>query len=794
MGIGSLLYHPHHDAFMRLLFVLTLIVLFGSSAWASTLTYVGPSSYSTIPCTDFKFGCPSLTKYATFTLTYTPSQTIAPNGKIRLGIGFVEGSKFMTDVFEHWAVAQTTNPTQINYATISSPVPVTKSIIAGDVAFLQLTFPSGLAAGVPITITYGDTSGGSKGHRIPAFESLADVFVLEDFSNTGTFGMMDGSFPQLWVTGHQTDRVVVLVQSTPSVNVDTSFLVKAMTGVDSYQTNSYINGIFTGTVSFTSSDPLAQLPAPYTFTADDKGTHSFRMRFKTPGYQTVTATVTTPVITGVSNIADVRAKPAYKAVSTMGGEKQLGPLNVYWGSIHNHTAAGGHATQTTPFVYEYARNRSFLNFVAVSEHCGKTDFDFDHLTNLADSYNVPNRFVTLPAYEWTSPTEGHRHVLFPNSTNAVAFCDAPTSQIAEKEKDSFGVNQFFTDVASAGGLAVLHHPAWTITSAVVWGPVNSAAQRLVEIYSWHGRSEYYNNPQVVHNGFQYGPTSGNFVQDALAAGYRLGITADGDNHFGMPGSNVGKGWTGGYYSRMGITAVLSDSLTRDSVYDALYNRRVYGTTGARILLSFKSQSHYMGEEFSSVAIPQLDIKVAGTAPLDYVKIFRNGKTEVFSWTGNGSDKTTSLVFKDTAAVPGNTYSYYVRVHQTDDHYAWSSPIWITFNAPAGVPTGFADETWSSLHFDSLPTHMRPDAFPFGVTLALVDLLGQWGGVLPTKTIPSTQPNPEAVWESFPNFNGDTVEDNPHHDLSPDQLHDHMEEGIPLGTHTHDDSTHSHVHP
>ena len=58
---------------------------------------------------------------------------------------------------------------------------------------------------------------------------------------------------------------------------------------------------FAGTVTITSSDPLATLPAPYTFVpATDHGFHYFNIAFGTPGTQTITATSTSggPTITG----------------------------------------------------------------------------------------------------------------------------------------------------------------------------------------------------------------------------------------------------------------------------------------------------------------------------------------------------------------------------------------------------------------------------------------------------------------------------------------------------------------
>ena len=47
---------------------------------------------------------------------------------------------------------------------------------------------------------------------------------------------------------------------------------------------------YTGTVHFTSTDSSATLPADYTFTADDKGSHLFSVTYATAGSQTLTAT------------------------------------------------------------------------------------------------------------------------------------------------------------------------------------------------------------------------------------------------------------------------------------------------------------------------------------------------------------------------------------------------------------------------------------------------------------------------------------------------------------------------
>jgi hypothetical protein len=61
--------------------------------------------------------------------------------------------------------------------------------------------------------------------------------------------------------------------------------------------------LYTGRITFTSSDGAAVLPANYTFTKRDAGSHTFTVTLKTNGSQTVTATDTvTSTITGSASV------------------------------------------------------------------------------------------------------------------------------------------------------------------------------------------------------------------------------------------------------------------------------------------------------------------------------------------------------------------------------------------------------------------------------------------------------------------------------------------------------------
>jgi hypothetical protein len=85
---------------------------------------------------------------------------------------------------------------------------------------------------------------------------------------------------------------------------------------------------YTGTVAFSSSDPLAVLPDPYTFLGSDQGAHVFTATLNTAGSQTLTATDTSnSSITGLAVIgvhSGLAPASAFVSVSAAGVEAGLG--------------------------------------------------------------------------------------------------------------------------------------------------------------------------------------------------------------------------------------------------------------------------------------------------------------------------------------------------------------------------------------------------------------------------------------------------------------------------------------
>ena len=149
---------------------------------------------------------------------------------------------------------------------------------------------------------------------------------------------------------------------------------------------------YTGTVAFSSSDPIASLPASYTFTAADAGVHTFTAVLKRAGTQFIQAvdTVTGSIIGAENGIAVTAAAVSQFAISgpttvtqgvgfkiTVSAEDAFGNVNAgYRGSVHLSSTDSTGGTQNFTFsnndngvhIFSYT-----FNALACADHhdCGQ---------------------------------------------------------------------------------------------------------------------------------------------------------------------------------------------------------------------------------------------------------------------------------------------------------------------------------------------------------------------------------------------------------------------------------------
>jgi hypothetical protein len=179
--------------------------------------------------------------------------------------------------------------------------PVTGSSFAGVVASFTDADPNGTAGDYTATITWGDgqtsagtiAANGSGGFNVSGTNTYAADGI---YAITVTITDAGGSTATASTTAYVGGLAKHLsVTAATAETAGTPFPV-TVAALDANGNPAYN---YTGTVQFTSTDANAVLPANYTFSAGDLGTHVFNVTLETAGTHSVTATDTvTSTLTG----------------------------------------------------------------------------------------------------------------------------------------------------------------------------------------------------------------------------------------------------------------------------------------------------------------------------------------------------------------------------------------------------------------------------------------------------------------------------------------------------------------
>jgi Protein of unknown function (DUF3604) len=148
-------------------------------------------------------------------------------------------------------------------------------------------------------------------------------------------------------------------------------------------------------------------------------------------------------------------------------------------------------------------------------------------------------------------------------------------------------------------------------------------ERSVEVHSTWGTFEW-----ILH--------------DAFEKGFRVGVVCHSDDHKGRPGATTPGASTFGAIG--GLSCYFMPELTRDALFEALRQRRHYGTTGTRLFLDVRGtfarevtgfsedpklgptdelpvREVMMGDIVRPKTAPmQLAVEAIGTAPLDRIDV------------------------------------------------------------------------------------------------------------------------------------------------------------------------------
>lgn len=325
----------------------------------------------------------------------------------------------------------------------------------------------------------------------------------------------------------------------------------------------------------------------------------------------------------------------------------ISSYNVYYGHLHNHSNVSD-GTGTPSQAYAYARDTAGLDFFALADHAESiTSTEWTTIKNAANSYNQDGSFVALWGFEWSSSTKGHVAVI-----NTTDYCTSSSSST-----DTFP--ELVTWLSSRDGVAFFNHPGRQDSTGAEFSHFASTpSTKFVGMELWNKNDTF--NTYYYNDGYYTSDGNKSYYDEAILRGWKIGAAGSSDNHSGTWG-------TDNDYR----LAVLANSKTRASIYEALQAKRFFTTLDKNLALSFELNGSQMGSSISAGTYNAV-IKAsdANAETFTEVKLFKNG-TAVYTWTPNAANPN---ITQSLTTASGD--SYYVKVKQADGNEAISSPIFI----------------------------------------------------------------------------------------------------------------------
>ncbi len=191
---------------------------------------------------------------------------------------------------------------------------------------------------------------------------------------------------------------------------------------------------YTGTVHFTSSDAQAVLPANYTFTASDNGTHTFTITLKTAGSQSLTATDT---VTGsITGNASTTVNAAAASIFTVTGFPASTTAGI--GQSFTLTARDGFGNIATGYT-------GTVHFTSTDgQAILPANYAFTAADNGAHTFNATLKTSGTQSVTATDTVTGS---ITGNASTTVAAAAASTFQVFGPSSTTAGIGQNFTVTA-----------------------------------------------------------------------------------------------------------------------------------------------------------------------------------------------------------------------------------------------------------------------------------------------------------------------------------------------------------
>ncbi len=355
-------------------------------------------------------------------------------------------------------------------------------------------------------------------------------------------------------------------------------------------------------------------------------------------------------------------------------------MRIVRGDLHRHSELSwdvgpGNDGSFLDF-YRYMIDAAAMDFGGLTDHQGGGQYAYHWwlIEKSADLYYLPPRFVPLYGYERSAKfPDGHRNVfhsyrgvpVFPfqlKLDQTGVFPGVGSGALATND-----TKLLYEYLHRSRGIAI-SHTTGTDTMGTDWRDNDPDIEPVVEVYQGARNSyEVVGGPRVhdvtkmppgqAPGGYQ----EAGMVWNALAKGYRLGMTSSSDH-----GS-----------THISYSMVYTPENSRESILDSIRRRRTYGATD-NLIVEARANGRFMGQEFEISDRPSLELRVTGAAPIGRIDLVRNN---AYIYTTSPLKPTAEVKYVDMEPKTGLNY-YYFRVLQEDGQVAWASPVWLNYKPRA----------------------------------------------------------------------------------------------------------------
>ena len=346
------------------------------------------------------------------------------------------------------------------------------------------------------------------------------------------------------------------------------------------------------------------------------------------------------------------------------------PYNLYFGLLHAHTdISDGIGSVEEAFCH--AAQVEGLDFFAVTDHSNSFDnanagdialdgaaVSTEWAAGKAAAAAVTNEdFVGIFGYEMTWQ-EG-KHIGHINTFNTPGW--ESRNQEAYAHQPTALETYYKALTAVPGSISQFNHPGTFYGEFENFGHYSAEYDEMLHLLEVGGEGDF---------------TAYEYYTKALDAGWHVAPSNNQNNHNGLWGD-----------ANSARTVVLADTLTEQSLYDAIRQHRVYATEDCDLRICYELDGHIMGSILSSADSPEITVYLEDPtdAAVGRIEVIGDGGAVIAAQTVETAQETVTI-----HAPAGYSY-YYLRITQPDGDIAVTAPVWVESYEDLGI-SGFSTET------------------------------------------------------------------------------------------------------